>query len=41
VVDMKIFFVVLARDAAKLPEKTRELDALGYSYVIVARANSR
>lgn len=32
---MKIFFVVLARDAAKLPEKTRELDALGYSYVIV------
>jgi len=32
---MRIFFVVLARDAAKVKEKTRELDSLGYPYVIV------
>ena len=32
---MQIFLVVLARDAVKLLEKTRELDALGYSCVIV------
>jgi len=32
---MRIFFVVLARDAAKVDEKTRELDSLGYPYVVV------
>ena len=32
---MKVFFVVLARDAAKVPDKTRELDGLGFPYVIV------
>ena len=32
---MRIFFVVLARDAAKVKEKARELDSLGYPYVVV------
>ncbi len=32
---MRIFFVVLARDAAKVEEKVRELDSLGYPYVVV------
>jgi len=32
---MRVFFVVLARDASGVDEKARELDNLGYPYLIV------
>jgi glycosyltransferase involved in cell wall biosynthesis len=32
---MRTFFVVLARDAAKVLDKIRELDGLGFPYVVV------